>query len=70
MRKKRDVRWNCTLVENGARRETLKLLSLGMCVAGSGPLVASVVKLRAVMTMKIGLQLPMPTNREKEKTYH
>ena len=49
-----NLRWNCTLVANGANWETLNERSFGMCVSGRGPVAANEVKLSAVMTLKGG----------------
>jgi hypothetical protein len=46
-----DIRWNWTLVENGASCETLKDWLAGMWSYGSGPEAAKLVRLRAVITI-------------------
>lgn len=40
------------LVPKGASSDDMKVRSLGMCVAGSGPFSANVVRFKAVMTAK------------------
>jgi hypothetical protein len=48
----RNLRWNWTLVANGARSDTLNDRCAGMWSAGSGPDAASVVRFSAVRTVQ------------------
>lgn len=50
-KKMKNLRWNWTLVANGARSDTLNDRFAGMWSAGSGPDAVSVVRFSAVRTV-------------------